>query len=330
MLAFQRLLFVLVLIALTSADGDSEHMRVVTTSNSPAKVGQEGFNSAAKDFCAKADTADPTRHPTETIKKSVEDTAAEAAKKAAQQWFSFNASQQVKNPQHDTTRIGPDHRPHEGCTKWDTNDRHLVGVGWYHKKEDTRINSSCTQCKPDRAFMLGLTKSGEGECLNYILIPRQQCVNLDEQYDHYDGQFNLYNHGLSRLCTKIAKFHTGLRIRDPAKRHGWKWKPPYTKSQYDWFKKAAGFHDQARGFCDARKETICTPPGKGGMSCHVKKTIFCKKVCKCLKVWSSSDGGKPVLGCKIEPETCYADLCEDDPKKGKHGSMVCSDVAMTF
>ena len=38
----------------------------------------------------------------------------------------------------------------------------------------------------------------------------------------------------------------------------------------------------------------------------------------------------PHLGCHISPERCYTDLCEDDPKNGQPGGMVCSDVAMTF
>merc|ERR1740117_1630309 len=113
MLAFQRLLFVLVLIALTSANGDSEHMRVVTTSNPPTKVGQEGFNSAAKDFCAKADTAGggggtgscPTYKPSKdeglklvrTMEKSATDAVALLrSNKEFQQWINSKPHSDVE------------------------------------------------------------------------------------------------------------------------------------------------------------------------------------------------------------------------------------------
>ena len=114
MLAFLRLLFVLVLIALTSADGDSEHMRVVKGgSNSPAKVGhQEDFSSAAKDFCAKADTAGgggtgscPTYNPgkheglklVRTMDKSANDTVALLrTNKEFQQWINSKPHSDVE------------------------------------------------------------------------------------------------------------------------------------------------------------------------------------------------------------------------------------------
>ena len=162
-------------------------------SKSAAAIGQakpsleKEFLASARAFCKKtSNTSSPASNAAIGVIQG---------SNKGQQFFSFNATQQDKNPPGGsrTARLsGSGKRPWEGCTKWNDRDLHVVGVGWWYKGEDNRIQSSCTQCAPDKAFTLVMSKSREGTCIEYKPTPQQYCINLDEHYDHYENSVPLW------------------------------------------------------------------------------------------------------------------------------------------